>query len=478
VAKQTNTTVKKPRAKKNTPALNTNEVTQNQQAGFMGMFLNDELGISPNASIPTYRNMRKNPVVALARSIVFAPLRLAKWTIEADDDVNDNVVEFIQKQIEYIYPNFIKYILYAYDYGFQTFEKVWGVDVVDGAQRIVYKKLKPLNGQITKIVIDKQTGAFLGLRQNDNTLNLDNSFLYTYDGEPGNYYGRSRHENIRESAWFLSQELDIKTRNYLKKISSIIPILRYPQGLSKDAQGKEESNFKIAQAILQQLGESGGIAMPQKFEKWADSLMQKGMDIEKLSSWQLDFLETKGQHTTGLVNLMKYYDANILRGWLVPERAAIEGQFGTKAEAAEHANLIVANAEYDYKDMVLNANWHLINPLLRYNFGEDLENKVRMVQASSDEDEKNFLRGIIEKVLTSNTTMFQTWVDINALFDVTGIPKASETLEPVELVNPFEGLAEESGAPEKETKASDLNEDETKKVEKAMKASLYGSTND
>jgi hypothetical protein len=46
------------------------------------------------------------------------------------------------------------------------------------------------------------------------------------------------------------------------------------------------------------------------------------------------------------------------------------------------------------------------------------------------------------------------------------------------LVNPFEGLAEESGAPEKETKASDLNEDETKKVEKAMKASLYGSTND
>ena len=50
------------------------------------------------AGYETYRRMRRDPTIALARALAVAPVVAGKWTVEADADVPDTVRGWIDKQ--------------------------------------------------------------------------------------------------------------------------------------------------------------------------------------------------------------------------------------------------------------------------------------------------------------------------------------------------------------------------------------------
>ncbi len=108
----------------------------------------------------TYREMRENPTIALARAVANAPIQTATISTTADDGVPENVEEFIKAQVDTLWPSYSQDVLYARDYGFQAFEKVWAVEAVDGAARWIIRKLKALTPDITMPVINKDTGVF------------------------------------------------------------------------------------------------------------------------------------------------------------------------------------------------------------------------------------------------------------------------------------------------------------------------------
>jgi len=375
--------------------------------------------------------MRANPTLGLARAVANIPIRTAKWGIQSDDDVPDEIEQFIKDQIDYIWPGLMQYILDARDYGFQAFEKVYGYE--DG--RYVLRKLKALIPDKTLVQVDKETGAFRGLKQEGVVLPETNVFWYTYQGDPGNYYGRSQFENSRATAWKMWQEITSKALFYVGKIAGVLPVVHYPVGESLDASGSTQSNFDIATAILAKLGSGHGIATPNELPPWAQDLARSGIDPTALMSWRVSFLETKGQHATGLTTMLRYWDSCLMRSWLVPERAAVEGQYGTKAEASVHQDLSLSLAELVFEDILRHVNWYIVNPLLLINFGPQYEDKVKVIMSGLTATAKAFLQKVLAQVLSapSNIDLLQLWLDIDVVLDSLGVPKAQENVNELEI---------------------------------------------
>jgi hypothetical protein len=390
--------------------------------------LNGESPFSSSGTFSTYRKMRGNPTIALARMVATSPLRTASLSFESDDDTNDEVLSFVQGEIERLWPRLIKDTLFALDYGYVSFEKVW--DVRNG--RYIYKKLKPLIPDKTEILIDKDDGGFAGLKQESVVLPPEKCFLFTCDGEAGEFHGRSRYENIRENAWNPWMDIAKQLSKFVSKVAGVTPLIEYPEGVSLDSSGQEVSNFDMAKRVLEKLGNANGVAMPNVFAKYANELAKSGVDLGQLKAWKISFLETSGQHAAQLTNTLRYYDSLLMRGWLVPERSAIEGQFGTKADAETHGDIVLLSAELLLDDILRDVNEYIV---LVYNFGQDYAGRVKVKQGGIDPAMKAFYQKIIESVLTNpaNIDLLVGMTDLDAMLDNVGIPKAAEIVNAEEI---------------------------------------------
>jgi len=414
------TTVKKPKEGEETKKQTASDVA-GLADGFMGF------GQALSGTYKTYRKMRNNPTIALARMVAMAPIRTATYSVVSSDDVPEERVEFISEHLQAMWPGLIKQILYALDYGWMPFEKVWQVN---SAGKLIYRKLKPLLVDKTQIMIDRETGLFTGLKQEAVELPVEKCFVFTYDGEAGDLYGRSRHENLRETVWNQWIQISERRGQYTRKVAGVTPMIEYPEGESLNEQGVKKSNFELAKAVLSKLGEGNGVCMPNTMAKFAGDLARSGIDIAALKAWHISFLETKGTHGKGFTDTLRHLESLMMRGWLVPERAATEGQYGTKAESEAQASLALVIADLTFADILQAISWYVVNPLLVYNYGQETENSIWLERGGLDPVLQAFYREIIKAVLIhpQNVDLFETWLDVDAMLDNVGLPKAAEVV--------------------------------------------------
>lgn len=379
-----------------------------------------------------YRNLRRNPTVALARAIFTAPIKAAAWSFERDDDVSDDILKDITDQVEPLRPWLLHNGMYALDYGHTDFEKVF---IVDGG-RIRLQKCKPLLVEETQVRVT-DNGVFAGVRQpnlGNVMLPAEKVFHFTYDSEANNFNGRSWFENVRVvvNAWDKTME---RMGRYSNKVSGIIPQIFYPPGEDTDQEGNSNPNEDQAQKVLHSLGDGVGVAIPIQLLPWAQDALQAGVPIAELLSWKIKFLEPARAHGVEFVQMEKHLEALIMRGLLVPERVGIEGQFGTKAEAGEHAQICLQIAEEVLQDFVRHVNWYIVDQLLALNYGERFRGKVRIIPEPLVNEVRAFIFKMIESVLSPQTVdVMPEWFDMDTLLDMTGLPKAAEvvTLSPAE----------------------------------------------
>ncbi|MFA6046671.1 MAG: hypothetical protein WC718_16925 [Phycisphaerales bacterium] len=375
----------------------------------------------------TYRRMRADPTLAMVRAAACAPVKGAAWAVEADDDAPSDAADMVQDLIDDHRPVLLTEGLRALDYGWQPLEVVWNAS--QGA--MVVERFKPLLPDMTDIIVGQAHGDTLGVRQGDVTLSPMKSLVFAYDAEAGNPYGRSRNENVRENAWTPWRGIFRQMEHYYGKAAGVIPIIRYPVGTSAGENGATVSNDDNARQVLSTLGSGAGVAFPWQLLSWMEDAIARGIDPKSLMAWQIDFLETSAGHGAEFTDSLRYFDALKVRGWLVPERAVIEGQFGTKAEAGVHADLGIQIAQETGDGLVGQINRQVVDTLLAANFGPNARGKVRIVQAKLTGDEKEFLRGLVTAVYTNpaNVDLFLTAFDVDAILDQVGIPKATETVD-------------------------------------------------
>jgi hypothetical protein len=379
---------------------------QHDQDAFAGGLWHDTGLPAPEpGTYDLYRKMSSDPTAALAIAMSKSPIRAAGHQWEADDDVPEDRLDFIRDQIEPSWRWLVANALRSLEFGWQGFEIV--PSFTDGSLGIA--KIKPLLQDMTKIVVDKTTGAYLGLRQKGAELWPEETLLITYDWSPGNLYGRSRHENIRSGAWIENTNLTKKEATYTAMVASVIMILQYPEGKSKNKMGALVNNYQIALNLINDVAQGKPVCMPNTMAKWAADLATKGVDIAKLRPWLFDFVESKGGHASDFIAQRKHKESLIFRGWLVPERAATEGTHGTKAEAESHGSVALQIAEELHLDLVEAINLYLVNPLVVANYGEQARDTIR-VKATPIVDEKRqlFLR-LFEKAM-SNPSILEWFV--------------------------------------------------------------------
>lgn len=380
----------------------------------------------------TYRKMSRDPTLALARAMAKLPILGASHSFEADDGVPDQVVETVQKAVDGIWGDLVEVLLWALEYGWKSGELIWE----NTAAGLVPVRFKPLAVDTTCILVDADTGSYLGVRQGDADLRWGKSVYFGNEVEDQNYYGVSRHENVRQLVWGPWQDLMTKLHTYFAKGAGVIPIVRYPIGEGADESGANDDNFKRARDISENLSAARGICYPTEISNAMIDAAIKGAKIDDMQAWTIDFLEARAGHGDEFLGSARYLDSLKMRGWLVPERAGIEGQNGTKAEAEVHGDVGVGVAEQTHQAICRAVSRQVVDPILVYNFGPQMRGKVRIVAAPMVDDARALVRDIVKSVLTNPAAIdvLLSSTDFDAMLDQTGIPKGEQVVDAAALL--------------------------------------------
>jgi hypothetical protein len=391
-----------------------------------------------------YRRMSSHPTLALVKSIVTAPILASSWTFQvrrsdgrtgrrppatgdgALDDAQDRVLaeraSFVANMLEPMRLEFLVEALRALEFGWRPFEKIW--DVSGG--RFILRRLKPLLPDFTWIEVDPH-GAYGGLIQMDAQLGPEKSFIYTHDGEAGNLYGRSRHENVRE-IWHKWLQIDERGAQLATKAAAIVPLVHYPMGQSRDVNGNMRDNSELARAILEGLSSGKGVSLPNLFADSDDPRARA--DLAGKSSWVISVLEAAGAaaNMSGLTDKQRYYDALLFRGWMRPERVGLESQHGSRADSEQHSDTAITDSELIHSHICQCVSRDIIDEILALNFGESARGSVYVSGAPLQDAKRDLLARFVQAAWADPQTLAQ-WIaqtDMNAVFDLLEIPKARE----------------------------------------------------
>lgn len=414
----------------------------------------DRLRFSPARPWSKYREIRKHPTVKLARAFVMAPIVGGAWAIEADDEAPDEAVKFIRGEM---FPVRRKLLKHAFggmiDFGWSPFEKVLGLKGDGGTGRLGILDLKPLLVDITSIRIWPD-GRFKGFYNsdgmgNETPLDASEALLFTANLEGQGWYGEPDLE-ATYWPWKRWQDSDAGAERYDNKLAGSHWAVHYPIG--KDPDGKD--NFELAQAILKTLETSGRIAVPKN---------PRPQDQKDARDWLIELLSDSSPRQASFNDRLMYQDKLIVRSLLLPERAVLEGLFGTKADAESHTDLAITVMEERAADLCEVVNEQLVDQLLELNFGATLRGKVRVTAVPLSDTRRRWLRSVFSALLAGNTGMeLLARMDLDAFFDEAGVPKAEEVTPPIDpkrlesQPEPEPGNADDPPADEDEDPAENL----------------------
>lgn len=331
------------------------------------------------------RQMRRDPTIALVRELSIAAILASEWSIEEMDGSPPGAKEFIEKNILPLRMHILSTSLFGCsDFGWQPYEKVFELKPIENL--IGLKKLKPLLQDNTIIIVDPVTGAFNGFKNYETTLDISDCLLVNIRVEGTNWYGSGFSEVVEKpyNEWNVTNDAAVR---YDEKIAGAHWVIHYPVGMTM-FNGAITDNYEIALAILAKLQSSGSVVIPR-------TLLQTGDDLTKTEDgWEIEIVSAYPTSDVAFLQRLKYHDALKARAYCMPERAVLEGQFGTKAEAEAHADLAITNMELRHEAMVLQYNWHMINQIIRTNWGEQFENTVKISVAPITDLNRQFLRQV------------------------------------------------------------------------------------
>jgi hypothetical protein len=376
------------------------------------------------ANYDTYRDMRYDPTIAFARMLVIAPMVMSEWSYEEAIDAPQGSADFIKQQLEPLRMRYVKSAMEGYvDYGWAGFEQV--KCLTDGNQ-IGLSKFKSLLQEYTDILVNPVNGEYIGLRQSRNMardidISVWDSILCTFDYEGTYWYGTPLMENAR-IPYNSSKVVNAAADRYDAKIAGSFWVVHYPVGITP-VNGVETDNFLIAKDILAAIESSGKLTVPNHVQKTLQELSETSADGGE-TSWKIELISDKGQGATTFTDRMKYLDALKVRAFGIPERAVLEGQFGTKAESESQADFAIVIMDMRNQMIVEPINEYAVNQLLILNYGPHSKGKVKVKPTPLADDKKALWKALYMQLLADPSVMIteaQT-IDMSAIRERLGLP--------------------------------------------------------
>jgi hypothetical protein len=384
------------------------------------------------ATYDTYRKIRKDPTVSLGRAMSMAPILAGTWSVGCDTDVPTEYVAAVQQKLCALREEFLQTSLEGgCDFGWQPFEVVWAYD--EETKRNEVEKLKPLLHDITVILVEQAHGTFWGYRQQQLDLPGQNCLHVAFRVEGSNWYGAPLLENLRETQSWWNEANDGATR-YDKKVAGSHWVVTYPNGVGK-VNGVEKPNGIIAKEMLAALESSGSVCIPRGVQAQVEDLNTQE------NGWKVELLNAQAQQPA-FTDRLNYLDKLKIRGLHIPERAVLEGMYGTKAEAGVHGDLEMTYQDLMHKFLTRVFNKQLVDRYVLMNFGRSWVGKI-WVDAGNLVDENLAFKREVYKLVVGNPAGFvaeEPMIDTDALKDELGVPKIAAVAQAGEATSGVDGI--------------------------------------
>jgi hypothetical protein len=406
-----------------------------------GLTFDDKTSTIDYSRAVTYaraREVRRDPVVKLARLLCIAPALAADWTVEATEGAPEGAEDYVVESFVEHKQSILKAALFSMiDYGWCGLEPVW---VANEAGQWVVDRFTNLLVDITKILIDPTTADFVGFQQKfkdakgkDTELTISGmakAVLFNQYQEGSNFYGVGDLEDLDQTMQRYDKTMS-NADKYDEKSAGGTWVVRYPVGQTMYA-GAMTDNLFIAKSLLASIKSNGGLCIPAAISS-ALGPATGGQPYNKIitaNDWEIEFKETGAGGAASFLARAQYLDTLKVRGLGLPERAILEGKHGTKAEAEAHADvaLTVAADRVDYVLATLNKG--PVYAGLYMNFGPEAAKSVKVISSPVGADEKLFLRDLYKQILGNADLALLDFdsVDMAAIRDITGIPSRDPAL--------------------------------------------------
>lgn len=400
----------------------------------------------PGHGVTSYRKareIRRDPTVKMVREMAMAPLLMAEWEYEETETAPVGARELIKEVMERLKLPLMKTSLCGMcDYGWQPYELV-ADQSPDG---FTWPVLKPLLQDITTILVDAADGSFFGLKQNA-MYGQRNGFVYLLEGEcivisqdveGTDWYGESTLKAL-EKTYDADEQVAKNSRKYDAKVSGTHWVIYYPLGTSK-MDGETLDNAVIARRLLLNAEAVGGMIVPRSVIQSLDTLSAQQANDES-SQWKIELLSDQGKGQQPFTDRQKYLDVLKVRAFGFPERAVLEGQFGTKAEAEAHADMAVNNMEARHALLVSeHYNPKIVDWVLTKNYGPEAIGSVRIKPTRLADADKVMFRELYTLLLSDPAALQRevAEVDIHQVRDRLNIPEAAAPV--AQYIDPDYGL--------------------------------------
>jgi len=375
-----------------------------------------EIKPSLSVSFAYYRKERSHPTIALARELSIAPLIRASWSVEGPE-ASDEAIRLAQEivRLRRAYMNHACYCLY--DFGFASFEQYLSEDET--------LQLKPLLCDNISVLLDND-GTFDGVVVRDplNSLNAvhllpDQCVFLGLGAEAQTYFGTGHLEKARETYvdW---KEANASARRYDRKVAGSFLQLTYAIGESPDENGVMVDRAILAKKYVEQFESSGTAITPVDREAFLNKAQ-----AQLPPDFKLEFLSDSTPRQGSFIERQKYLDSLMVRAFMLPERAILEGQFGTKAEAEAHSNLALVAMESVHEFLTEEFERQVLKPHLALMLGDEAADSVSLTAGSISNENLLWKRSLLEKLIASKPEL----IDVDALMDEVGLPKAEAVAE-------------------------------------------------
>lgn len=356
---------------------------------------------SLTSNYQTYRTMRKDPTLALARALSIAPILASEWTVHAEDDAPQEAQDLIGDVFLPMRGHIMQTALYGgIDFGWQGYEKIFAPTDQYGTRKITLSKLKPLLQDYAVPLVNGETGTFVGyeLKQQPDPLSVEYAFHVAFRVEGTDWRGQSLMENALGvyNQWVDCNDGAVR---YDQKVAGAHFVVYYPVG-STEIEGEVRDNYDIAVDILDSLESSGSIVVPNEYTDIVDRLNDTQSDLAK-RAWSIEVLEDKVGRQPTFIDRLRYLDVQKVRALLMPERVGLEGEFGTKAEAGEHKDLWLTLLELNDRHVTDMVNWHCVDQLLDLNWGPAMRGMVWLEAAPLTDVNRVFLQDLYKGIMAN-----------------------------------------------------------------------------
>jgi hypothetical protein len=126
-----------------------------------------------------------------------------------------------------------------------------------------------------------------------------------------------------------------------------------------DGTQQERDNALIAANLAATMKNNGALTLP--------ALQQ--MAGMQAAGWSVEFLESKGQQQN-FISGLEYYDKQFVRAFGISDRAVLEAEHGSKADAAVATSATGLHLSHLHEKLTNFFDCHLVEKLLTVNFGE------------------------------------------------------------------------------------------------------------